>query len=238
MSTRFHQWVDHALVVRGLTQILAEGSGCRWGHRVSLVTICDGTLLFDVKDLFDFASVPHPLSATTRSFCRYPGQITGHKCLNKAHRSLLNNFAPKQVYYLLSHRCQHYVTDAYILNNELVNHKVKVGHMNSPCVALFIIKGKKVCSYYGAASRLPSRSKRFTLHPLADLVHSDTNSTLGEAFSHIAMNVQRLFTHIFPGKFTIAYTKVLIHTAKWTGCRGVNDNVLASKQQQRGFEPR
>ena len=107
MSTRFHQWVDHALVVRGLTQILAEGSGCRWGHRVSLVTICDGTLLFDVKDLFDFASVPHPLSATTRSFCRYPGQITGHKCLNKAHRSLLNNFATKQVYYLLSHRCQH-----------------------------------------------------------------------------------------------------------------------------------
>ena len=54
--------LDHALVVAcGLTEILVEGSGCRWGS--ADIPIHVRSLLFDVNGLIDFTSVPLLLSA-------------------------------------------------------------------------------------------------------------------------------------------------------------------------------
>ena len=53
--------LSHAWIVCDLTQIPAEGSGCRWrggGQLVSLIKIHCGAVLFDVDGLLDFASVP------------------------------------------------------------------------------------------------------------------------------------------------------------------------------------
>ena len=50
--------LDHGLVVCDLTQISAEGSGCRWGQLVSVITIHDGAVVQSVDGLLDFVSLP------------------------------------------------------------------------------------------------------------------------------------------------------------------------------------
>ena len=50
---------DHAFAC-GLTQILAEVYGCKWG--AAGIPDHDGSLLFDVNGFLDFASVPLLLS--------------------------------------------------------------------------------------------------------------------------------------------------------------------------------
>ena len=56
-------------------------------------------------------------------------------------------------------------------------------------------------------------SKRFTLHPLADLLIAIPTRLLWEAFRHAAITASRLFTHIS----TALYSQVFIFTAEWTG---------------------
>ena len=58
-------YLEHSLVVCDLTQIPAEGSGCRChgGQLVSLIMIHCGAVLLDVDGLLDFTSVPLLVSA-------------------------------------------------------------------------------------------------------------------------------------------------------------------------------
>ena len=44
-----------------LTQIPAEGSGCRWGQLVSLIRIHGGAMLLDVDSLLDFTTGPETI---------------------------------------------------------------------------------------------------------------------------------------------------------------------------------
>ena len=49
---------------------------------------------------------------------------------------------------------------------------------------------------YSAVSSQLDHSKRVTLHPLADMFIPTLTRLLWQAFSHAAVTVQRLFTHI------------------------------------------
>ena len=53
------------------------------------------------------------------------------------------------------------------------------------------------CFLHRAVSSPLECSKRFTLHPLADLFILTPTWLLWEVFSHAAITVQRIFTHIF-----------------------------------------
>ena len=62
---------------------------------------------------------------------------------------------------------------------------------------------------YSAVSSPLDRSKRFTLHPLADLLIPAPTRLVWEAFSHAAVAAQNLITHIF----TDVDNRILINTA-------------------------
>ena len=78
---------------------------------------------------------------------------------------------------------------------------------------LFIMLGMcKGMFLYRAVSSPLDRSKRFTLHPLADVFIPTSTRLLLEAFSHAAITVQRVFIHIF----TTVYSQILIYSAERT----------------------
>ena len=66
-------------------------------------------------------------------------------------------------------------------------------------------------------------------------VHSDTTRLLWEAFSHAAITRED-YSHIFP-PLSIARYSFIIQLSELVHRRD-NENAHASKQQQRGFEPR
>ena len=93
--------LDHTMVVYGFTQILEEGSVVDGGRAAAGIPDHDSwwcpVVCLNVP--LDFASVPLLLSDATRLFRQYMGQITGHKCVIKAHISglnvMCNRVAPK-----------------------------------------------------------------------------------------------------------------------------------------------
>ena len=88
------------------------------------------------------------------------------------------------------------------------------------------IKGKGM-SLYSTISNPLDRSKRFTLHPPVNAVHSDANSILWEAFSHTAITAQRLFTRTLLPLSTVRRSFIQLSEL---GRRGENEMAAALKQ--------
>ena len=74
-------------------------------------------------------------------------------------------------------------------------------------------------------------SKRFTLHPLADLFIPTPSGLLWEAFSHVAITARRLSILIFAS----AWYSFIQLTELWQ--RGMNEIAKASKRPQEGSNP-
>ena len=86
----------------------------------------------------------------------------------------------------------------------------------------FIELGKKVCVYIISVSSPLDRSKRFTLHPIADVFIQTPTRLIWEAFSHVA--ITWLSTHISTTVQIIIYT--------WA--YGLNTNAKASRKACKG----
>ena len=82
---------------------------------------------------------------------------------------------------------------------------------------------------YSTVFTLLDRSKRFTLHTLADQFILAPTRLLWEEFSHAAITVNRLFTDTFP---PLPFTQL-----SELGCCEKNENAGASKKQQNGLNP-
>ena len=103
----------------------------------------------------------------------------------------------------------------------------------SDCTLCFV-KVYKIDVLYSAVSSPLDRSKHFTIHPLADLfILTPTTKTIHSHF-HRCQFVTWSIAHLLS---VTRYSFIQLSELGSLGHHGENENALASKQQQRGFEP-
>ena len=100
-------------------------------------------------------------------------------------------------------------------------------------ILLLALDGKRYGGFNGTVRCLHlNRSNSFTRHPLADLSIPTSTRLPWEAFSHAAIIVRILLTHIFPPQSIARYSFMQVGEL---GRRGENENAQSSNRHQRRF---